>query len=65
MDALTGPISTTSTPAGEMNLPSDVPPPVDKTGSIPVVSEIAFTAESINLPGLVKKGSPDKCHLSS
>jgi hypothetical protein len=47
-----------------MNLPSDVPPPVDSIGVMPVMLVMAALTESVSWPGGVRNGSPDRCQSS-
>lgn len=64
--ALTGPSSITSAPSGAMKRPSEVPPPVLCSGSMPHSSRhTATTVSRSTPPGGVRKGSPERFHSSA
>ncbi len=58
MDSFKGPSSTISASMAIINLPSEVPPPLLMTGSLPVVSLIAAITLFIKKSLVVKNGFP-------
>ncbi len=60
--AFTGPSSITSAPMGAMKRPSEVPPPVLCSGSIPHRSRHTPTTTSRRRPpGVARNGCPERC----
>src|SRR5207237_322180 len=64
IEAFTTPSSTTCAPRGAMKRPSDVPPPVESLGRVPVTCATASATASESRPGAVWNGSPDTNHSS-
>ena len=52
-----GPSSTIWVPVFAMNRPSDVPPPVDNVGEVPVIDSMLAVTASTKAPGVVRNGA--------
>ncbi len=64
MVALTGPSSSTWAPVGAIKRPSEVPPEVESSVSIPLTLRIAARVASTRSPAGVRKGSPESFQSS-